>query len=332
MKESDLYHKWVEWSNEDQVYIGKCPDLIDDIHGDDSVKLYGDLCEVIEGVVSHYKEQGRQLPIPRVQPMQKKYALENPEYLYKYKSFNDFEKKSSMIFTRNLIFYPKPIPEHFNDPYDCRITISENNYHETWCTIMSQQNRHHYELAKQVHSSGVMKNMSNESYEKTVNGVLSITKNLGILCLTAVNDSMLMWSHYGDKHQGFCIEFERNNNNGLVKGAVEIEYSNDFPIIDLELILSGYKNYDEAYIKSINRLWTVKSTEWLYEHEWRHMQDEGNKLYPIPAKISSVIFGASSDERNIEKLRLAIEKSGQNIKFKKAQLENNKFQIVIKDI
>jgi hypothetical protein len=28
MKESDQYHKWVEWSEEDQAYIGKCPDLI----------------------------------------------------------------------------------------------------------------------------------------------------------------------------------------------------------------------------------------------------------------------------------------------------------------
>ena len=25
MKLIDQYHKWVEWSEEDQVYIGKCP-------------------------------------------------------------------------------------------------------------------------------------------------------------------------------------------------------------------------------------------------------------------------------------------------------------------
>ena len=70
MKESDLYHKWIEWSDEDQVYIGKCPDLITGIHGDDPVKLYGELCEVIEDVVGHFNEQGRQLPSPRVRPIQ----------------------------------------------------------------------------------------------------------------------------------------------------------------------------------------------------------------------------------------------------------------------
>ena|SRR2546427_7457200 len=40
MKEIDQYNKWVEWSDEDQTYIGKCPDLITGIHGDDPVKLY----------------------------------------------------------------------------------------------------------------------------------------------------------------------------------------------------------------------------------------------------------------------------------------------------
>ena len=70
MKESDQYHKWIEWSHEDQVYIGKCPDLITGIHGDDPIKLYAELCEVIEDVVSHFTEQGRKLPTPRIRPMQ----------------------------------------------------------------------------------------------------------------------------------------------------------------------------------------------------------------------------------------------------------------------
>ncbi len=34
MKKADQYHKWVEWSEEDQTYIGRCPDLITGIHGD----------------------------------------------------------------------------------------------------------------------------------------------------------------------------------------------------------------------------------------------------------------------------------------------------------
>lgn len=70
MKESDQYHKWVEWSKEDQVYIGKCPDLITGIHGDDPVKLYGELCEVVEAVIRHFEAEGRLLPSSRTRPMQ----------------------------------------------------------------------------------------------------------------------------------------------------------------------------------------------------------------------------------------------------------------------
>ena len=70
MKEIDQYHKWVEWSEEDQTYIGKCPDLITGIHGDDPVKLYGELCEVVEDVIRHFAADGRTLPSARIRPMQ----------------------------------------------------------------------------------------------------------------------------------------------------------------------------------------------------------------------------------------------------------------------
>jgi len=69
MKDSDKYHKWVEWSDEDQVYVGKCPDLITGIHGDDPVALYGELCAVVEEVVNHFAAEGRRLPSAKVRPM-----------------------------------------------------------------------------------------------------------------------------------------------------------------------------------------------------------------------------------------------------------------------
>ncbi len=70
MKKSDQYHKWVEWSSEDQVYVGKCPDLITGIHGEDPVRLYAELCEVVEEVVDHFEAEGRDLPTPKTRPMQ----------------------------------------------------------------------------------------------------------------------------------------------------------------------------------------------------------------------------------------------------------------------
>lgn len=69
MKTSDRYHKWVEWSAEDEVYIGKCPDLITGIHGDDPKTVYADLCEVIDEVIANFEAEGRALPPPKIRPM-----------------------------------------------------------------------------------------------------------------------------------------------------------------------------------------------------------------------------------------------------------------------
>ncbi|MFV1968466.1 MAG: hypothetical protein ACC628_23830 [Pirellulaceae bacterium] len=69
MKAVDQYHKWVEWSDEDQVYIGRCPDVITGIHGDDPVQVYRELCEVVEDVIKLLEKAGRALPTSKTRPM-----------------------------------------------------------------------------------------------------------------------------------------------------------------------------------------------------------------------------------------------------------------------
>lgn len=70
MRPSDQYHKWVEWSDEDGTYVGKCPDVVTGIHGDDPATLYGELCDVVDEVLEHFAAESRHLPEPRVRPMQ----------------------------------------------------------------------------------------------------------------------------------------------------------------------------------------------------------------------------------------------------------------------
>ena len=69
MKKADQYHKWVEWSEEDQTYIGKCPDLITGIHGDDPVRVYAELCAVVDEVIDHFGAVDKPLPTSRARPM-----------------------------------------------------------------------------------------------------------------------------------------------------------------------------------------------------------------------------------------------------------------------
>ena len=46
---TDIYHRWVAWSEEDQAYIGRCPDLFrGGVHGDDPLKVARELQQVID--------------------------------------------------------------------------------------------------------------------------------------------------------------------------------------------------------------------------------------------------------------------------------------------
>ena len=62
MKPIDEYHRWVEWSDEDQVYSGTCPDLITGNPGDDPVKGYQELGEAVQEVLDDLQQSGRRPP------------------------------------------------------------------------------------------------------------------------------------------------------------------------------------------------------------------------------------------------------------------------------
>ena len=63
MKTSDQYLKIVEWSEEDQCYVGTCPGLmLGGVHGDDEIKVYKELCGVVDEWIRNYQKDGDPLP------------------------------------------------------------------------------------------------------------------------------------------------------------------------------------------------------------------------------------------------------------------------------
>ncbi len=63
MKASDRYLKFVEWSDEDQCYVGTCPGLmLGGIHGNDETRVYEELCQAVDEWVRVYQEDGEPLP------------------------------------------------------------------------------------------------------------------------------------------------------------------------------------------------------------------------------------------------------------------------------
>ena len=65
MKDSARYIKLVEWSDEDQCFIGQCPGIIGPCcHGDDEAQVYAELCQIVEEWIALMKQEGKPLPAP----------------------------------------------------------------------------------------------------------------------------------------------------------------------------------------------------------------------------------------------------------------------------
>lgn len=65
MKESVRYVKIVEWSEEDQCFVGSCPGLFyGGCHGEDEKNVFGELCQMVEESIALYHKDGKLLPPP----------------------------------------------------------------------------------------------------------------------------------------------------------------------------------------------------------------------------------------------------------------------------
>jgi predicted RNase H-like HicB family nuclease len=65
MRESARYAKIVEWSDEDECYVGSSPGLIlGGCHGLDEKEVFARLCDIVEEAIELYKQDGKPLPPP----------------------------------------------------------------------------------------------------------------------------------------------------------------------------------------------------------------------------------------------------------------------------
>jgi predicted RNase H-like HicB family nuclease len=65
MKDSARYAKIVEWSEEDQCYVGSSPGLIyGGCHGQDEREVFDQLCQIVEEVIELYRNDGKPFPPP----------------------------------------------------------------------------------------------------------------------------------------------------------------------------------------------------------------------------------------------------------------------------
>ncbi|MEI0605658.1 DUF2971 domain-containing protein [Brachyspira pulli] len=193
----------------------------------------------------------------------------------------------------------------------------------------------------------IKKNRDNEAYNY-------LLEKIKVSCLTTHNDNTLMWSHYADKHQGICIEYDITsiyNKENLILKKVNYEASLKTNNINyytdaIGKLFNNVKSSDNRNIDYIIDTFTVKSKEWEYEDEYRILfYDEKNEnpngaLINLP--IKSICFGVQTskeDKELVYNLVKSINEKNRNkngkkykrIKLYEAHLDDNElFKINIK--
>ena len=168
--------------------------------------------------------------------------------------------------------------------------------------------------------------------EDTVNFLQLLQKVIKICSFSAVSDSIIMWSHYGSNHQGFCVEYDLERfdlGDAFLRNLYPVVYSNQ--LFDLtpwaEKMVSG----EAATLTSVFPLLGViqKFHGWAYEKEWRYVSFQENptpnRTRPMP--LPSRVFLGAKAVYSTKKELLAI-CTDKNIPVWQMRMSDEKYELL----
>lgn len=249
-----------------------------------------------------------------------------PEFLYKYSKLNEDNREwIQRIFTHNEIYFASP--ERFNDPFDCRVQASFDASDDDWeehldgvfkVTHPNWDYNERQALVRRAIEGGWLKEAG--AQQKIVNDVQNAVNKLGVFCLSETQDDILMWSHYGDGHKGFCLQFCINLEQFPFVKLYRVEYTVSYPQINVV-------KYRETQTRSVL---LTKSDFWKYEKEWRIIDDKGPGIRVFPAEmLTGVTFGCEMPHESRQLIRKWAKGRKVPLKFCQATKKEKEFGLDI---
>jgi len=174
------------------------------------------------------------------------------------------------------------------------------------------------------------------NHHKEIRASIGTTK---ILCLSAVGDSLPMWSYYAENHRGAVLRFKRHSDvDSLYPLARAVTYTRQMPRLFDEETLSdigaGLATTQSADL--IERLVYTKANAWKHEQEWRlflgqgRTPDEAVEYLPFFAlELDAVILGCAMTDD----CRMAVAELSRNLyphtKVLRAAKSDRDFKLII---
>ncbi|MCH4022056.1 MAG: DUF2971 domain-containing protein [Acetobacter sp.] len=189
-------------------------------------------------------------------------------------------------------------------------------------------------MADTLGSAGLVKSVGNDDGRETrtailVEGIqdeLRKREQRGVFCLSASDTNVLMWSHYGDNHQGLCLGYsvpkKISDSNEYKVSKVDYAGSRIAKTRDLDAMLAGDVNSRDAIDEAA---YLAKAGAWSYENEWRILGPAGNQKGVL--NLEEIIFGFRCSEHVQTAIRSIIATLGKPIKFSKMVFAGDGFDL-----
>lgn len=267
-----------------------------------------------------------------------------PKTFYKYRKFNT-ETLESLC--HDTLYFADP--STFNDPLDCKPTLESDSRTKELRKILEflvkrrvvseitsllrnarvqgknadnhAIKRAQYEASNEL--AHIAYNATNPDYKGDVDTaeawllLQGIERELllhyenGVCCFSKTYANPLLWSHYGDQHQGLCIGYsiDRKPEPQLK----EVVYGGNRIIKTSTLFNAFINNNNEAEAEINHSVLLRKARGWKYEHEWRLIGQQG--IQESPLLLKEITFGLRCREAIKHAVIQVLSKRKNPIKF-----------------
>src|SRR5258707_331692 len=174
-----------------------------------------------------------------------------------------------------------------------------------------------------------------EAEDDTVRGMNGFFRKMTrVSSFCEINDSIVMWSHYGGYHKGFCLEYSsaRLALAPNIPGWLHpVRYNAN--LFDVTKYLQAGVQYQASGGPISNNWATImachKSPEWAYEREWRTVALDNRDFFGLDPV--SVILGAGIDDLPAKKAALVGIENDLKILVKQGMLRQGRFELTVVD-
>lgn len=330
----------------------------------------------------------------------------NEKLFFQYRKIEDRNRSFTIEnLSHNQLYFSDPLK--FNDPFDCKFSLDHKGTREQWINDYKNLGYNHRKAVKAFNDdtkSGCLKKEYGDLYsfdfikkrDKNIELGFSTEKEylvyndsnresrkqIGIdmndyirdqglpriCCFSGRDDSILMWSHYANYHQGICLRFRS------FKRRCEKNGSKDDILINLGLMVEGCDYYllnlyspntgkiaattvfsevdciddlpesvnyfDESRAIKMYKFLLTKFSDWKYENEYRIMVSnnilENGLLKYQKNDLEGIIFGLRINHKNARLVYKTIKKNyldeGISINFYEAKEVIRKYKVKIEPI